>query len=166
MKKRELVLFLVGLCIAIVVTTLAVFQTTEFRKKAAEPGPISGGRKIILTIGTFTDQNGVAGSQPTIYGSSEPGANITVSLFPDGLGGEVVADNVGNWVWKPAKALMPGNKTVAVVAKKDTGQGQMKQSFTVAQNKAGNPFGLILILMIIVALGFGGYVCLKSRPIT
>lgn len=169
MKKRvkqtpkvELVMFFVGLCIAIVVTMLALSQSTELRKKAAEPDPISGGRKIVLSIGTFTDQNGIAGSQPTIYGSSEPGANITVSIFPDGLGGEVIADNVGNWVWKPAKALTSGAKTVAVVAKKDTGQGQMKQSFTVPASKGGNPFGLILILMILVALGFGGYVYLKK----
>lgn len=158
--------FIIGFFIAIVFTVFAVNQPTELRKQAVEPDPISGGRKIVLTIGTFTDLNGVSSNQPFIYGSSEPGAHITVSILPDGFGGEIVANKVGNWSWKPEKALSPGSKTVAVVAKKDTGQGQLKQTFTVAAAKGGNPFGLVLLLMVLVALGFGGYVYYKSGKLS
>jgi len=101
---------------------------------------------------------------PTITGLTEPGATVTVSIFPDGVSGTVVADASGRWSWRSTKTLSPGAKSLLVVAKNAAGgQGQVNQSFTVAQGKAGSPGGLIILILVVVGLGFGGYVYYKSN---
>jgi len=128
----------------------------------AEPTPITGQRNVILTVSNFTDKNGNANAQPTISGLSEPGATIDITILPDGVTGEVTADDSGKWSWTPTKPLTPGKKDLLVVAKKSDGQGQVKQTFTVIAPKAGNPWGWIILLLILIAVGFGGYVYYKS----
>jgi hypothetical protein len=193
--------FIFGLLIAIAATMMAVSNSTELRKRAAdcgdhcpvastsatlaptgtplpptntplprlavtptiaEPDPMGSGRQIILTVSSFTE-NGLSSDKPVICGRSEPGARITVSLFPDGLNGELTADNTGGWCFSSPKSLTPGVKNLSVVAKKDIGQGSVKQEFTVIEAKHINPFTIVLIIMVIAALGFGGYVYYKSK---
>ncbi len=123
---------------------------------------MSSGRQIVLTVSSFTDKNGLTNDKPTICGKSEPGAKVTVSIFPDGVSGVTTADTVGNWCWKPDKKLSAGAKDVSVVAQKDDGQGSVKQSFTVVASKPFNWWGLVIFLMVIIAIGFGGYVYYNS----
>lgn len=126
---------------------------------------LGGGQQVALTVSSFTDSNGNAPAQPTITGLTEPGALVTVSIFPDGVSGTVTADGSGRWSWKAPKALTSGAKSLLVVAKDASGaQGQVNQTFNVAATSSGGtPWGLILLILILVALGFGGYVYYKSN---
>lgn len=92
-----------------------------------------------------------------------PGARVTVSVFPDGVTGDVTADGSGKWCWRPMKSLSPGAKSLLVVAKNADGQGQVAQTFTVVTSSGGFSAGWILLILILVALGFGGYVYYKSK---
>lgn len=132
----------------------------------ATPTPGPGGmalRSLPLTVGGFADRKGQTGVTPTISGVSEPDAKITITVYPDGVGGEVYADKTGKWTYKFTKKLTPGPKTVLVVATKPDGQAQASKSFTVVGSSGGNPFGIILAIMIVAALGFGAYVYYKSN---
>lgn len=127
-----------------------------------ELNPIGAGRQIVLTVASVGDKNGNASDRPVFSGITEPGALVKISIFPDGVVGEVTADSTGKWSWRPDKALSPGKKDVVVVSKKDDGQGQVTQSFTVVAGPKINWFSIILVLMVIVAIGFGAYVYYKS----
>ena len=128
----------------------------------AEPTPITGQRNVILTVSSFTDSKGNSNNKPNICGLTEPGATVDISVLPDGASGEVTADDSGKWCWQPTTALSAGQKDLLVVAKKSDGQGQVKQSFTVAAAKAASPWGWIILILILIAVGFGGYVYYKS----
>ena len=129
----------------------------------AEPTPIVSGRTIVLSVSTFTNGKGETNDTPTISGISEPGATIDISILPDGVNGEVIADSAGKWTWRPTKPLTAGKKDLLVVAKLADGQGQVKQSFTViASAKGGFGWGWIILIMVLVAVGFGAYVYYKS----
>lgn len=114
-------------------------------------------------MSTFTDRKGQTGSTPTVSGISEPDAKITITVYPDGFGGEVYADKTGKWSYKFTKKLSPGVKSMLIVATKADGQAQVTREFTVVGGGSGNPFGLILLLMIVIAVGFGAYVYVKSN---
>jgi hypothetical protein len=127
------------------------------------PGPGSGELRILsVSLNTFTDRKQQTNSQPTISGTSEPDAKITVTIYPDGVGGEVYADKNGKWSFRPTKKLSAGQKTLLVVATKVGAQGQVSQPFTVVGG-GGINVGTILLLMVVVALGFGVYVFIKSN---
>lgn len=116
---------------------------------------------MVLTVAQFTNSQGQTGNQPTISGTSEPEAKITITISPDGVGGEAWADKNGRWVFRVPKKLSPGEKTILVVATKDGKQGSVTQPFTV-KGGGGISFGSILAIMIITALAAGGYVVYKS----
>lgn len=120
-------------------------------------------RSLPLTVGGFSDKKGQTGENPTISGLSEPDAKITVTVYPDGIGGEVYADKTGKWTYKFTKKLTPGAKSVLVVATKPDGQAQVNKTFTVVGGGGTNWFGVILVVMILVAVGFGVYVYVKSN---
>ena len=127
-------------------------------------GGLGSGQQVALTVSSFTDSDGNANSQPTITGLTEPGALVTISIFPDGVSGTVTADASGRWSWRAPKALTPGQKSLLVVAKNASGaQGQVNQTFTVVASKAGNPWGILILILVLIALGFGGYVYYKSN---
>ena len=115
----------------------------------------------MLTVAQFTNRNGETGNQPTISGTSEPEAKITITISPDGVGGEVWADANGRWVFRVPKKLSPGEKTILVVATKDGKQGSVTQTFTVRGGGVIG-FGTILAIMVLAALVFGGYVIYRS----
>jgi hypothetical protein len=145
----------------IIVGQLAVIPTV------AEPRPIGGLRQLALTVATFTNSADQAAARPTIWGTSEPDAKITISIFPDGVNGQVTADTSGKWIWQSEKMLTNGTKQLLVVASKDTGQGQVQESFIVVGGSSGGfSLGWILIAMIVVGLGFGGFVYFKTINIT
>lgn len=96
-----------------------------------------------------------------ISGTTEPGAKVTISIVTDGISGEVIADDNGRWSWQPEKPLTAGEKDLLVVARKDGGQGQVAQKFTVVGG-GGFSFGWIILILVLVAVSFGGYVYYKS----
>lgn len=119
---------------------------------------------MALSVSSFTDANGNASDQPTITGLTEPGATVTVSIFPDGVSGTVVADASGRWSWRATQKLTAGQKSLLVVAKDNNGgQGQVNQTFTVVASTGGNPWGILILIMVLVAIAFGGYVYYKSN---
>jgi len=120
-------------------------------------------RSLPLTVGSFADSKGQTGQTPTINGISEPGAKITITVYPDGIGGEVYADKNGKWSYKFTKKLTLGAKSVLIVATTPDGQAQVTKTFTAVGGGGGNPFGLILLIMILAAVGFGVYVYVKSN---
>ncbi len=120
-------------------------------------------RSLPLTVGGFSDKKGQTGETPTISGVSEPDAKITITVYPDGVGGEVYADKTGKWTYKFTKKLSPGAKSVLVVATKPDGQAQVNKTFTVVGGGGTNWFGIVLLIMILVAVGFGAYVYIKSN---
>jgi len=132
----------------------------------ATPTPGPGGlamRSLPLTVGGFTDKKGQTGQTPSISGVSEPDAKITITVYPDGVGGEVYADKNGKWTYKFTKKLTPGAKNVLIVATTPDGQAQTSKAFTVVGGSSTNWFGIVLLVMILVAVGFGAYVYIKSN---
>lgn len=128
------------------------------------PGPGSETlRSLLLTVGGFADNNHRTNDTPTVFGTAEPDSKVTVTVYPDGIGGEVYADKNGKWSYKFTKKLTPGAKNLLVVATKPDGQAQVAQQFTVVAGPSINPFGIVLIIMILAALGFGAYVYVKSN---
>ncbi len=121
----------------------------------------SGGPSIALSVKSFTNGSGQTNSRPVISGTTEPGAKVTISIVTDGVSGEVIADSNGRWSWRPDKPLPAGEKDLLVVATKGGGQGQVAQKFTVVAGR-GFSFGWIILILVIVAIAFGGYVYYKS----
>jgi len=126
------------------------------------PSPLGGGRQIVLTVSSFTNDSGQTGPTPTLTGLTEPGAKVTISIFPDGVFGEVTADSSGRWSWRSPKALTAGKKDLLVIAKKDDGQGQVSQSFTAVAGGGGISNSLLIVLLVL-GLGVGGYLYFKSK---
>ena len=120
-------------------------------------------RALLLTVSSFTDNKHQTNETPTISGTAEPDSKITITVYPDGIGGEVYADKNGKWSFTFTKKLTPGAKNLLVVATKPGGQAQVAQQFTVIGGGGANPFGIILLVMILGALGFGVYVYIKSN---
>ncbi len=120
-------------------------------------------RTLQLTVGSFTDGKQQTNQTPTISGTAEPDSKITVTVYPDGIGGEVYADKNGKWTFTFTKKLNPGAKNLLVVATKPDGQAQIAKQFTVVGGGSANPFGIILLVMILAAVGFGAYVYVKSN---
>ena len=127
-----------------------------------EPGLAGGGPTIVLTVKSFTNGSGQTNGRPVISGTTEPGAKVTISILTDGISGEVIADGNGRWSWRPEKPLSAGEKDLLVVARKGDGQGQVAQKFTVVAGRGGFSFGWIILILVIVAVAFGGYVYYKS----
>jgi hypothetical protein len=116
-----------------------------------------------LTVGSFTDSKSQTNEQPTFSGTSLPDAKVTVTIYPDGVGGEVFADKNGKWTFRPTQKLTPGPKNLLVVATKDNAQGQVTKQFTVVKGAGFSVFGVILLIMVLIAVGFGVYVYIKSN---
>jgi hypothetical protein len=139
----------------------------SFSNLTVSPTPtetgLGGGRQVALTVSSFTNDKGVAASTPTITGLTEPGATVTISIFPDGVSGTVTADASGRYSWRSTKTLSAGQKSLLVVAHKDDGQGQVSQAFTVVAKAGVNPWGIVILILVVVALAFGGYVYYKSN---
>lgn len=138
--------------------------TNLFLTPTPTESSLGGGPQVALSVSSFTDSSGIAGSTPTITGLTEPGALITISIFPDGVSGTVTADASGRWSWRATKSLTPGQKSLLVVAKNASGaQGQVNQTFSVSAAKAGNRWGVLILILVLAGLGFGGYVYYKSN---
>lgn len=120
-------------------------------------------RTLLLTVGGFTDSKSQTTQTPTISGTAEPDSKVTITVYPDGIGGEVYADKNGKWSFTFTKKLTPGPKSLLIVATKPDGQAQVSKEFTVVGGGGGNPFGIILLIMVLGAVGFGVYVYIKSN---
>lgn len=132
--------------------------------RASETAPGGTGFQIPISVGTFTNSTGQTNQQFTLSGRTNPGANISISILPDGINGQVVADTSGKWTYAVPKKLAAGSKQLLVLASStDGGQGQYQQTFSVVAASGTNIWGILFIIMIVAGLGFGGYVYLKSQ---
>jgi hypothetical protein len=150
-----------------VVTSAPISMTTPSLgiPTVIEPRPIGGLRQIAITVATFTNSAGQAPARPTIWGTGEPDAVISISILPDGVNGRVTVDTSGQWAWQSPKSLTSGEKDLLVIAKKDDGQGQVQMKFTAVGGSSGISVVWILGAMVVFALGFGGFMLLKTRNI-
>ncbi len=80
-----------------------------------------------LTSGQHTDD-----TQPTLSGTGEPGATITVYLNGDAVD-SVLADDAGNWHYTPTEPLAEGENafTFTVTATNNNGTSGESQPFTI-----------------------------------
>jgi hypothetical protein len=65
---------------------------------------------------TFTDQ------QPLFKGTTLPSQNVKITIQSDDvIQANVTADTNGNWTYRPANPLVPGNHTISITAKNSSG---------------------------------------------
>jgi hypothetical protein len=85
-----------------------------------------------LTIGVFYDAKKQTNPTFLLWGTGEALGQITVSIFPDNVGGTTMVDNVGRWQWTTPKSLSNGQKqlTIAITNEKG-GQTVKTDTFTV-----------------------------------
>jgi len=123
------------------------------------PNPLLIQPKItapILTIDPFYDAKKQTGSMITLTGTSDPDAELDISIMPDGAMSTVTADSMGTWTAVIPTNLTNGSKQLKVIVRSPNGgQTSKTETFIVA---GGSQFPLVaVILSILIAGGVGGY---------
>jgi hypothetical protein len=123
------------------------------------PNPLLVQPKItapILTIDPFYDAKKQTGSMITLTGTSDPDAELDISITPDIIKTTIAADVVGNWTYVHPTKLTNGSKQLTITARSPSGgQTSKTETFIVA---GGSQFPLVaVILSILIAGGVGGY---------
>jgi hypothetical protein len=116
----------------------------------------------ILTINPFYDAKKQTNPQIVLSGTSDPNAELNISLFPDGIITTTQADAMGNWQYMIPKQLSGGDKQLTIIARTQTG-GQMTktEAFTVV---GGFQFPIAAIVFTaLLVLGVGGYMIFINR---
>lgn len=74
----------------------------------------------------FTDQ------RPQFKGTALPGATVDIIIHSDEQTTQIVADNKGNWIYRPSSELSPGQHSITIQTKDQFGVlRKITQSFTV-----------------------------------
>lgn len=75
---------------------------------------------------TFTD------NQPLLKGQALPNATVEITIHSDVITAQVIADTQGNWSYRPATPLSPGQHTITITTKDKFGILQtITKTFTV-----------------------------------
>jgi len=116
----------------------------------------------ILTIYPFYNAKKQTNPTFTLSGTSDPDAELNLSIFPDGVAASVIADSLGYWQYALPKSLTNGEKQLTVVARSQNG-GQMTktETFTIVGGFQF-PFAAVVFGILILG-GVGGYLYYLNR---
>lgn len=113
-------------------------QTTPVASRAAAPVgfPTFSAKEVSSTkpeISTPKKDQGFSDTQPLFKGKANPLEKIQIIIrSTENIQTEVVADNSGNWTYRPANPLSPGSHTITITTKDPSGiLKKITQSFTV-----------------------------------
>jgi len=116
----------------------------------------------MLTIDPFYNTKKQTNPMIALSGTSDPDAQLDISIFPDGITTIVIADSMGNWKYTVPKKLPNGAKQLTIIARTQKG-GQMTktENFTVV-GAYQFPFAAI-VFSLLLALGVGGYILYQKK---
>jgi|GEM_PF-3235060 len=116
----------------------------------------------LLTIDPFYNAKKQANPMVSLSGTSDPEAELDISVFPDGIVMTVTADSLGNWQYVLPKKLTNGDKQLTIISRTNSG-GQMTktETFTVVGGFQF-PFAAV-VFSFLIALGVGGYLLYQKN---
>jgi len=116
----------------------------------------------ILTINPFYDAKKRANPMITLSGTTNPDAELDITITPDNVMTTVTADSLGNWRYAIPKKLKNGNKQLTIIAHTaNGGQATKTETFTVV---GGFQFPLAAVVFtLILGLGVGGYILYMKK---
>jgi len=119
----------------------------------------------ILTI--FPFYNAKKQTNPTflLTGTSDPDADLSLTIFPDGVTAMVKADALGNWQYPVLKKLTNGEKQLTAVARSQSGGQMTKTEAFMVVGAFQFPVAAIVFGVLLVA-GIGGYVWYMNKKHT
>jgi hypothetical protein len=127
------------------------------------PFPLLGiVQQPILTIDPFYNAKKQVNPMVSLSGTSDPVAELDISITPDRVFTAVTADSLGNWQYTLPNKLTNGDKQLTIVSRTNTG-GQMTktETFTVVGGFQF-PFAAV-VFSFLIALGVGGYILYQKK---
>lgn len=116
----------------------------------------------ILTIDPFYDAKKQTNPMIALAGTSDPGAELEISITPDSVSSVVTSDTLGNWSYIVPKKLKNGEKQLTVIAQSLNG-GQMTKTETFTVVGAFQfPFAAV-VFSLLLACGIGGYIFYQKK---
>jgi len=98
----------------------------------------------------------------TLSGTSDPIAELDISITPDNVFTTVTADSLGNWQYVIPKKLKNGDKQLTILSRTASG-GQMTKTETFTVVGAFQfPFAAV-VFSFLIALGVGGYILYQKK---
>jgi len=119
----------------------------------------------ILTVNAFYNAKKQTNPTFVLTGTSNPEAQLEISIFPDGVIGSVKADSMGNWQYSQTQSLKNGEKQLTIIAKAQSG-GQMTKTDTFSVMGAFQfPFAAIVFsgILIFAASGYFWFMSKKDK---
>jgi len=116
----------------------------------------------ILTIDPFYNSKKETNPMITLSGTSDPIAELDISITPDNVFTTVTADSLGNWQYVIPKKLKNGDKQLTILSRTASG-GQMTKTETFTVVGAFQfPFAAV-VFSLLIALGVGGYILYQKK---
>jgi hypothetical protein len=116
----------------------------------------------ILTIDPFYNSKKQTNPLITLTGTSDPIAELDISITPDNVFTTVAADSLGNWKYILPKKLKNGDKQLTILARTASG-GQMTKTDTfIVAGGFQFPFAAV-VFSLLIALGVGGYILYQKK---
>jgi len=118
--------------------------------------------QLILTIDPFYNSKKQTNPTLSLSGTSDPIAELDISITPDNVFTTVTADSLGNWQYVIPKKLKNGDKQLTILSRTASG-GQMTktETFTVVGGFQF-PFAAV-VFSLLIALGVGGYILYQKK---
>jgi hypothetical protein len=116
----------------------------------------------ILTIDPFYNTKKQTNPMITLSGTSDPVAELDISITPDNVSTTITADSLGNWQYVIPKKLKNGEKQLTILARTASG-GQMTKTDTfIVVGGFQFPFSAV-VFTLLIALGVGGYILYQKK---
>lgn len=116
----------------------------------------------ILTIDPFYNAKKQTNPTLSLSGTSDPVAELDISISPEGIITTVTADTLGNWQFTIPKKLTNGEKQLTIISRTAKG-GQMTKTDTfIVVGGFQFPFAAV-IFSLLIALGAGGYIFYQKK---
>lgn len=130
------------------VPTIVISKDYNFTQEKEETATQSAQQVLFPIVANNKSQNTpkitspsqdqtLSSTQPTFKGTGIPNDKIKIVIQSDPIEGEAVVDAKGNWTFKPATALSPGQHTITMTAKDSSGiLRTITQTFTIQDAQA------------------------------